>query len=395
MNCDLDVDVNQLVAGNSPRLAGESGAHVWALAQVIDFTPPILVHQSTMRVIDGMHRLRAAMLIGRPTVRARLIDCSEAEIFVLAIQENTRHGLPFSLRDREAAALRLLASVTNWSDRMIAETVGHHLLFAGHSVGELAAAAGAGFLSPTAAIALSRARGIAMSAACAVRKTGMAAVMPGKREPATDEDIVAAIGAAELTIANWNGSRQFVGADPAGLLEDFTAAPPAGMRIAPLEVAGPFHTEAMEPAKAPFAQAVKKAPVLHPTSPILGNGDGAVISDPVGLRQRLVAQIISPVRWDKCSATIASLSGPATVRIELAPAGPLTRLAERAHPGTRVVALRTPRDADQAWGEGHEQDRLSRTGRHLHPAGPHRFRSGRERLPRTLRGRRAGRGTRR
>jgi hypothetical protein len=77
-----------------------------------------------MRVIDGMHRLRAAMLIGRPTMRALLVDCSEAEIIVLAIQENARHGLPLSLPDREAAAFRLLASATNWSDRMIAETAG-------------------------------------------------------------------------------------------------------------------------------------------------------------------------------------------------------------------------------------------------------------------------------
>jgi hypothetical protein len=82
------------------------------------------VQQGTMRVIDGMHRLRAAMLIGRPTMRALLVDCSEAEIIVLAIQENARHGLPLSLPDREAAAFRLLASATNWSDRMIAETAG-------------------------------------------------------------------------------------------------------------------------------------------------------------------------------------------------------------------------------------------------------------------------------
>jgi ParB-like chromosome segregation protein Spo0J len=121
---EVEIDVNKLEKGNSPRLGGESGSHVQALAQVIDLTPPILVHQSTMRVIDGMHRLRAAMLIGRPTVRAMLVDCSESEILVLAVQENARHGLPLSLRDREAAALRLLISETSWSDRMVARTVG-------------------------------------------------------------------------------------------------------------------------------------------------------------------------------------------------------------------------------------------------------------------------------
>jgi [acyl-carrier-protein] S-malonyltransferase len=218
-------------------------------------------------------------------------------------------------------------------------------LFAGRLVGELATAAGAGYLTPPAAIGLSRARGLAMSAACVASRTGMAAVMPGKRDPAPDEAIAAAIRAAGLTVANWNGGHQFVAAGPAGRLEAFAAAPPAGMRIAPLEVAGAFHTEAMAAAVAPFARAVEQAPFLSPASAMLGNGDGALVAGPDDLRRRLVAQITSAVRWDLCSAAIAELSGPDAVRIELAPAGPLTRLAERACPGLRAIALRAPHDA--------------------------------------------------
>lgn len=220
----------------------------------------------------------------------------------------------------------------------------HRILFAGHSVGELAAAVGAGYLMPLTAITLARARGIAMSTACMMHKTGMAAVMPTKRDGASDKSIGAAIRAAGLTVANWNGSHQFVAAGPVDVLEAFTASLPAGMRIIQLGVAGAFHTEAMAAAAAPFARAVKRSQFLNPTSAMLSNRDGAVVAGPDDLRQRLVAQITSAVRWDRCSATIASFSAPDTVHIELAPAGPLTRLTERAYPGVRIVALRAPQD---------------------------------------------------
>jgi [acyl-carrier-protein] S-malonyltransferase len=226
-------------------------------------------------------------------------------------------------------------------------TGSRELLFAGHSFGELAAAAGAGYLRPATAIGLARTRGLAMSAACAASRTGMAAVMPAKRDPAPDEAIFAAIRAAGLTVANGNGSHQFVAAGPADRLEAFAAAPPGGVRIAPLEVAGAFHTQAMAAAVGPFAQAVWQSPFTEPASAMLSNGDGSLVAGPDDLRQRLVAQITSPVRWDLCSAAMAELSSPDAVRIELAPAGPLTRLTERASPGARAVALRAPHDADR------------------------------------------------
>jgi [acyl-carrier-protein] S-malonyltransferase len=238
-----------------------------------------------------------------------------------------------------------LLSLDALQARLTADT--HQLLFAGHSVGELAAAAGAGYLTPATAIGLARARGLAMSRACAIRPTGMAAVMPGKRDPASDEGIAAAIRAAGLTLANWNGSHQFVAAGPVGRVAALVAEPPAGLRAARLDVAGAFHTDAMAAAVAPFRRAVQQAPFLDPVSAMVGNGDGALVPGPDDLRRRLVTQITSAVRWDLCSATIAGLATPETVRIELAPAGPLTRLGERGYPGVRTIELRAPRDADR------------------------------------------------
>lgn len=77
-----------------------------------------------MRVVDGMHRLRAAMLRGRETIRARLIDDTIEAAFVVAVEANIAHGLPLSLVDREAAAARIVASHQHWSDRAIANVTG-------------------------------------------------------------------------------------------------------------------------------------------------------------------------------------------------------------------------------------------------------------------------------
>ncbi|WP_433524912.1 ACP S-malonyltransferase [Nocardia pseudovaccinii] len=220
------------------------------------------------------------------------------------------------------------------------------VLFAGHSVGELAAAAGAGYVSATTAITLAGARGAAMSAACAVTETGMAAVMPTKRDGASDAAIVAAVGAAGLTVANWNGSHQFVAAGTKDRIDAFIEARPQGLRIVPLTVAGAFHTDAMVTATSSFAKAAAEASFLEPVSAMVGNADGALIASPDDLRQRLIAQITAPVRWDLCAQTIAAHAAPDAPHLELAPAGPLTRLLERERPAARALAIRTPEDID-------------------------------------------------
>src|SRR5262249_14449183 len=94
------------------------------LAEVHEDTPPIVVHRKTMRVIDGMHRLRAAVLRGADTIAVRFFDGSEQDAFVLAVELNHAHGLPLSQADRGAAAARIVRSHPHWSDRMIASRTG-------------------------------------------------------------------------------------------------------------------------------------------------------------------------------------------------------------------------------------------------------------------------------
>lgn len=105
----------------SPRLSGESTEHIRLLAQADVLLPPIIIHRQTMRVIDGMHRVRAARLRGEKDIQAVFYDGTEADAFVLAVKLNRAHGLPLSLPDRKAAAVRIIVSHPQWSDRAIAD----------------------------------------------------------------------------------------------------------------------------------------------------------------------------------------------------------------------------------------------------------------------------------
>ncbi|WP_327320313.1 ParB/RepB/Spo0J family partition protein [Streptomyces sp. NBC_01235] len=116
--------IDRLRPADSPRLNGEDPEHIKLLAESDDVLPPILVHRETMRVIDGMHRLRVAQLRGDTEIRVEWFDGSELEAFARAVQVNVTHGLPLTLADREAAAVRLIESCDAWSDRAIAQMTG-------------------------------------------------------------------------------------------------------------------------------------------------------------------------------------------------------------------------------------------------------------------------------
>jgi hypothetical protein len=128
---DLDVTtpaqimpVSALTLDGSPRLAGEDPDHTRRLAELDAPLPPILVHRTTMRVIDGLHRVRAAQLCGQDAVAVRFFTGTEDEAFVEAVKANITHGLPLSLADRKAAANRILTSHPYWSDRAIGAVTG-------------------------------------------------------------------------------------------------------------------------------------------------------------------------------------------------------------------------------------------------------------------------------
>jgi len=115
--------ISALIIGDTPRDA-EHTTHVRLLADALEKLPPILVHGPSGKVIDGAHRVRAAVLCGEDAIRARIYSGSLEDAFVLAVNLNTQHGLPLSRAERAAAAVRILKSHPQWSDRVIAEFTG-------------------------------------------------------------------------------------------------------------------------------------------------------------------------------------------------------------------------------------------------------------------------------
>ncbi|MDN3353574.1 ParB N-terminal domain-containing protein [Actinomadura sp. DC4] len=118
------VPIASLLTTASPRLEGEDAEHIRTLADSGGTLPPIVVHLPSRTVIDGMHRLRAAMLRGEKDIEARFFHGSETDVFPLSVAANIQHGLPLSHKDRVAAAERIFVSHPEWSDRMVAIVVG-------------------------------------------------------------------------------------------------------------------------------------------------------------------------------------------------------------------------------------------------------------------------------
>ncbi|MDN0200201.1 ParB N-terminal domain-containing protein [Streptomyces sp. S.PNR 29] len=123
-NLVVEVEIESLSTGDSPRVSGADPEHVEALVAAQTPLPPIIVHRPTLRVIDGLHRLSAARLRGDDKISVVFFDGDEAEAFVLAVESNTTHGLPLTTAERKLAARRIIASHPQWSDRMIASVAG-------------------------------------------------------------------------------------------------------------------------------------------------------------------------------------------------------------------------------------------------------------------------------
>ncbi|MCI3269980.1 ACP S-malonyltransferase [Streptomyces cylindrosporus] len=213
---------------------------------------------------------------------------------------------------------------------------------AGHSVGEITAAAFAGVLDDTAALTLVRRRGLAMAEAAAITETGMSALLGGDPEVS-----VAHLEKLGLTPANVNGAGQIVAAGTLEQLAALNEDKPEGVRkVVPLKVAGAFHTHHMAPAVDALAEAAKELVPADPKVTYVSNKDGKAVAVGAEIVERLVGQVANPVRWDLCMETFKELG--ATAIVEVSPGGTLVGLAKRALPGVKTLALKTPDDLDAA-----------------------------------------------
>ncbi len=213
--------------------------------------------------------------------------------------------------------------------------------FAGHSVGEVAAAVLSGVMTDEQGISFVTKRGSAMAEAAALESTSMAAVIGGEQDA-----VEAKLAEYDLSPANYNGGGQIVAAGRLADIERLVADAPAGMRVVPIQVAGAFHTRFMQPAVAQLAEFAQTFTVADPHSPLWTNAGGRLVGSGSEYLSLLVQQVSSPVRWDLCMS--AMLEAGVTAVIELAPAGTLTGLAKRSMPGVELLAVKTPENLEAA-----------------------------------------------
>lgn len=247
-----------------------------------------------------------------------------------------------TIRDTAVAQpLLVAAGLLTW--HALVDAVGHDAVsgVAGHSVGEIGAAAAAGILDDDSALALVAVRSRAMATAAGSAATGMSAVLGGD-----EAELLALLSHLGLEPANFNGGGQIVVAGDLPELTELQTAPPTGARVIPLQVAGAFHTRHMAPAVQTLRAFADTLFPSDPTLPIWTNRDGSQVKDGQAFLDLIVGQVSSPVRWDRTMETFTAAG--ITGLIEVAPAGALTGLARRGLKGVPTVAIKTPDDLPAA-----------------------------------------------
>jgi [acyl-carrier-protein] S-malonyltransferase len=212
---------------------------------------------------------------------------------------------------------------------------------AGHSVGEITAAAAAGVITAEQAMVFVRERGRLMAEAARATPTGMSAVLGG--DP---DEVTQVLRRHGLTPANNNCAGQIVAAGTLDQLAALKADPPAKTKVIPLAVAGAFHTEHMAPAVTELAAMARAISTHDARLRLVSNRDGTVVQSGRDFLERMVAQVSNPVRWDLCMETFRDFG--VTGLIEIPPAGALTNMAKRGLPGVEVLALKSPDQLSEA-----------------------------------------------
>jgi [acyl-carrier-protein] S-malonyltransferase len=214
----------------------------------------------------------------------------------------------------------------------------NNIIYAGHSVGEIAVGLFSGIYSDDTALSLVRKRGIAMAkAASQSSETGMAAILGGSKE-----EVINYLVEFNLIAANINSDGQIVAAGKKSDLIKLQENPMPNTRVRPLDVAAAFHTNYMDSAKNEFEDFINTIEVSDPNSGVLSNSDGQKVLSGKDFVDKLVHQITSPVRWDLCQESFINLG--VTGMLELAPGNTLCGIAKRQIPNVETFAFKSPDD---------------------------------------------------
>ncbi|KZE32699.1 ACP S-malonyltransferase [Crenobacter luteus] len=209
---------------------------------------------------------------------------------------------------------------------------------AGHSLGEYSALVAAGSLAFADAVKLVRLRAEAMQSAVPAGQGAMAAILN-----LSDDDIRAACAEAAqgevVEPVNFNSPGQVVIAGAKAAVERAMEICKArgAKRALPLPVSVPSHCALMKPAADKLAAALESIEIKAPAMTVLHNADVEGYADPAQIRDALVRQLYSPVRWTE---TIQTLAAAGIVQMaECGPGKVLAGLAKRIDGNVKCVAL--------------------------------------------------------
>lgn len=226
----------------------------------------------------------------------------------------------------------------------------HPDFVAGHSLGEYTAAAAAGSLSVEDGIELVSLRGRLMAEIQGERPGAMAAVI-GLGAADLQALCEAAADGETLSLANINSPTQIVvsGEEPAveRLMEMATEA--GAQRVVRLQVAAAFHSALMEPAQAKMREALAAVAVEDPSVPMAANARGDLVQRGDDVRDALVAQIASPVRWVDCVQALVGAG--ATTFLESGPGRVLANLVRQIEPDADTFSADSPERLTEFAGE--------------------------------------------
>ena len=243
-------------------------------------------------------------------------------------------------RTREAQLVVFLSSLLAW-EAVKGDLDGEVVAFAGHSLGQVTALVAAGAIDFEAGVKLAVRRATVTQEAADRSPGSLAALLGATVEQAEDACAAAPDG---CWIANDNGAGQVViGGTAEGLEAASVKAKEVGIkRVIPLNVGAAFHTPLLREAAQALAPDLGTAPFLDTPVPVLSNVDGKPYTDGEGWRERLVTQLVVPVRWGTTMQTLVDLG--ADTFVEVGPGSTLTGLAKRGAPGVTLRNISTPAD---------------------------------------------------
>lgn len=263
---------------------------------------------------------------GNAVVADTIAEASDAIGFDLGklIAEGPKEQLDLTTNTQPV----MLASAVAFHRAWIAAGGAQPALVAGHSLGEYSALVASGVIAFKDAVPLVRFRAQAMQEAVPVGQGGMAAILG-----LSDDDVRAACAEAAqgevVEPVNFNAPAQVVIAGHKAAVERACEAAKAkgAKRALPLPVSAPFHSSLLKPASDRLRDYLAQLNFSAPSIPLINNVDVAIVNDPAAIKDALVRQAASPVRWVESVQKMAA-SGVTRV-IECGPGKVLTGLAKR------------------------------------------------------------------